>query len=102
MASGLDSELNIWYLDDVTLLGDPQEVLRDLRKLQTESRQIGLELNNDKSEVIVFGSTIEKRDAVGDIFDQCTPGIRRIPCSEATLLGSQLCGGGAGIVFSWS
>ena len=98
MASGLNSELNIWYLDDVTLMGDPQEVLRDLRKLQTESREIGLELNNDKSEVIIIGGTIEERDAVGDLFDQCIPGIRRIPFSEATLLGSPLGGGGVGRV----
>ena len=77
---------------------DPQENLRDLRKLLTESRQIGLELTNDKSDFIIFGSTIEERDAVGDLFDQCTSGIRRIPFSEATILGFRLGGGGAGRV----
>ena len=98
MASGLNFKINIWYLDDVTLMGDPKEVLRDLRKRQTESREIRIELNNDKSEVIIFGGTIEDRDAVGNLFDQCTPGIRRTLFSEATLLGSPLGGGGAGRV----
>jgi hypothetical protein len=41
----LNSELNIWYLDDGTLADYPEVVLSDFKKVINLSRKIGLELN---------------------------------------------------------
>jgi hypothetical protein len=45
----LDSQLNIWYLDDGTLADYPEVVLSDFKKFINLSRKIGLELNFNKS-----------------------------------------------------
>jgi hypothetical protein len=39
----LDSQLNIWYLDDGTLADYPRVVLSDFKKVINLSRKIGLE-----------------------------------------------------------
>jgi hypothetical protein len=41
----LDSQLNIWYLDDGTLADYPEVVLSDFKKVINLSKNIGLELN---------------------------------------------------------
>jgi hypothetical protein len=41
----LDSQLNIWYLDDRTLADYPEVVLSDFKKVINLFREIGLELN---------------------------------------------------------
>jgi hypothetical protein len=47
----LNSELNIWYLDDGTLADYPEVVLSDFKKVINLSRKIGLELNFNKCEI---------------------------------------------------
>jgi hypothetical protein len=47
----LDSELNIWYLDDGTLADYPEVVLSDLKKVINLSKKIGLELYFNKCEI---------------------------------------------------
>jgi hypothetical protein len=47
----LDSELNIWYLDDGTLADYPEVVLSDFKKVINLSKKIGLELNFNKCEI---------------------------------------------------
>jgi hypothetical protein len=42
----LDSQMNIWYLDDY-----PEVVLSDFKKVINLSRKIGLELNVNKCEI---------------------------------------------------
>jgi hypothetical protein len=39
----LDSQLNIWYLDEGTLADYPEVVLSDCKKVINLSRKIGLE-----------------------------------------------------------
>jgi hypothetical protein len=46
----LDSQLNIWYLDDRTI-ADPEVVLSDFKKVINLSRKIDLELNFNKCEI---------------------------------------------------
>lgn len=48
---GMASELNLWYLDDGTLCGEPEVVLSDLRKLINECKLIGLNVNPSKCEL---------------------------------------------------
>jgi hypothetical protein len=47
----LDSQLNIWHLDDGTLADYPEVVLPDFKKVINLSRKIGLELNFNKCEI---------------------------------------------------
>jgi hypothetical protein len=47
----LDSQLNIWYLDDGTLADYPEVVLSDFKKVINLSRKIGLKLNFNKCEI---------------------------------------------------
>jgi hypothetical protein len=53
----LNSHLNIWYLDDVTLADYPEVVLSDFKKVINLSRKIGLELNFNKCEIFCFLET---------------------------------------------
>jgi hypothetical protein len=46
--SSLDSQLNIWNLNDGTLADYPEVVLSDFKKVINLSRKIGLELNFNK------------------------------------------------------
>jgi hypothetical protein len=47
----LDSQLNIWYLDNGTLADYPEVVLSDFKKVINLSRKIGLELNFNKCKI---------------------------------------------------
>jgi hypothetical protein len=47
----LDSQLNIWYLDDGTLADYPEVVLSDFKKVINLSRKIDLELNFNKCDI---------------------------------------------------
>lgn len=58
---GMATELNIWYLDDGTLCGDPKEVLSNFERLIIECEKIGLKINPSKCELF-FSS--EQDDSV--------------------------------------
>ena len=90
LAVSLQSEMKVWYLDDVTVGGEPSDVLMDLRKIQSESKDIGLSLNNSKSEVIIIGADREQADSIASDFLEVAPGIKIVPLEKATLLGSPL------------
>ena len=53
------AELNIWYLDDGTLGGDPETVLNDFKLLIEECKKIGLEVNPTKCELFFCGDEDE-------------------------------------------
>ena len=50
--SSLKSSFAVFYLDDGTLGGSLQEVLRDLRLEEEEAGKLGLHLNQGKLELI--------------------------------------------------
>ena len=52
LCTQLESDLCLFYLDDGTLGGSPQEVLRDLQLVEQGAAELGLSLNHEKSEVI--------------------------------------------------
>ena len=93
LATSLLSEVNVWYLDDLTILGDPSTVLQDLIKIQRESASLGLTLNNEKSEVIIFNCTEDERNTILNQFRSAAPGMKEVPLPNATLLGSPLARG---------
>ena len=52
LVSKLKSELIVFYLDDGTIGGSVQDVLADLRRVECEASELGLELNHSKYELI--------------------------------------------------
>ena len=53
----LKSELAVFYLDDGTLGGNWEEVLSDLRLIEEEASELGLELNRSNTELICSDHT---------------------------------------------
>ena len=74
------------YLDDISLFGNAEEVLRDLLYLIPACENIGLVLNSDKCELTFLGEP--------DISESCQqihgllPNLKLLPLREATLLGA--------------
>ena len=51
----IQSELCVGYLDDITIGGELEDVLGDLRMVERAGRDLGLILNHSKSEVVGAG-----------------------------------------------
>ena len=86
LLSQLQSELKIFYLDDGTFGGSTESVLHDLHYLESGAAELGLHLNQSKSELIcddMFSRNVMLDDA---------PSLRYVSCSQATLLGSPIGG----------
>lgn len=83
--NALVSEFVIFYLDDGTIGGAVEDVLRDFKTIKEECAKIGLQINPTKCELF-FCSTVDQ-DIVSQ-FDQISPGICII--NEFTLLGTSI------------
>ena len=84
LCSQLKSELCLCYLDDITVGGISDGILSDLSVVKQRAADLGLELNQNKSEVICSNSSA--RVSILTVF----PGTRVVEPSEATLLGSPI------------
>ena len=84
LCAKLKSELAVFYLDDGTLGGNWEEVLSDLRLIEEEASELGLELNRSKTELICSDHTA--RGIVLSSF----PGLRVANIEQVELLGSPL------------
>ena len=83
LCAGLKSAFSVMYLDDVTIGGAMDDILHDLAVIK-EAEQIGLTLNNAKSEIICDDATIR------GILICSLPGAQVVQPQKATLLGSPL------------
>ena len=79
----LSAEFCVEYLDDITLGGPTEEILHDLEVIESFA-EIGLILNNQKSEIICDDPVTR-----GSII-MTLPGARVVEPSRATLLGSPI------------
>jgi hypothetical protein len=84
----LDSQLNIWYLDDGTLADYPEVVLSDFKKVINLSRKIGLELNFNKCEIFCCSGDTDLK--VIKEFQNVGPGIKICDRGSLSLLGSPI------------
>ena len=84
LCSHLKSEFCLFYLDDGTLGGSKEDVLHGLDVVEREGADLGLCLNNQKSEVIC--DDIDTKDALL----LSLQGARVVDPLEASLLGSSL------------
>ena len=69
IASGAESELNVWYLDDSTIGGSPKSVLSDVQRCITGLKRIGLIANPKKTEIINVGLAAGKFSLVVNSFN---------------------------------
>ena len=51
----LESEINIWYLDDGNLADDYKVVLRDLKNIPKSEKIYGMSLNTEKCDLCFLG-----------------------------------------------
>ena len=88
MVSYLQSELNLWYMDDRSLGGDPEIVIEDLKSVIDKAEKLGFRLNPSKCEIMILGSS----SSVEDIFNSLNlvaPGII-LKDKDVELLGAPL------------
>ena len=78
----MTSQFNAWYLDDGTLGGDVVSLVRDLETVRHVGPSIGLQLNEDKCEIVTAD------DSVAVSIRAVLPNVRHVPCREALLLGA--------------
>ena len=80
----IESEFNLWFLDDGSLGGDVNILLKDLELIRRIGEEIGLSLNEAKCEIVTNDQQVvnQLRDVM--------PNIRHVPCSEAILLGAPI------------
>ena len=71
-ARGVQSEFNVWYLDDTTLRDSQERVQDDLVVLLERLRAIGLEFNGRKCELTILNDSIPEATE---------------PCSEGSFWG---------------
>ena len=84
LVQGLQSEFNVWYLDDATLGDTPEKVLEDVSTLVDRLRGLGLEVNGDKCELHLLGHESEETERM---FRDVLPGVRVVR-RELALLGA--------------
>jgi hypothetical protein len=76
------SEFNLWYLDDGSVGGNVDSLLHDLETMKRVALTIGLELNEDKDEIVTGNDSVTANVRV------VLANITHIPCGEALLLGA--------------
>ena len=79
----LKSEFKVFYLDDGTIGGSEENVLHHFQLMKCEASDLGLQLNQRKSELIC-------NDSVGGNLLCIAPALCRIDSSAATLLGAPI------------
>jgi hypothetical protein len=84
----LDSQLNVWYLDDGTLADYPEIVFSNFKKVINLSRKIGLELNFNKCEIFCCSGDTDLK--VIKEFQNLAPGIKICDRGSLSLLGSPI------------
>jgi len=89
----MQSELPLGYLDDLTLGGEQSVVAKDVDRVAEIGQAMGLTLNVSKCELITESGTI--------VCDPVLQSFKRVPVSEAFLLGAPLTRGPA-LDLAWS
>lgn len=89
--SELNSEFNIWYLDDGSLGGSASTVLEDLKTIIDRFNSIGLTLNYDKCEIYIPDHIPNQlRSAIIDKFNLLCPKILLRSKLSLNLLGAPI------------
>ena len=82
-ARGVQSEFNVWYLDDATLGDSPERVYDDLVVLLERLRAIGLEVHRSKCELTILNDSMPEA-----LFRGLLPGVKVVEACDLSLLGA--------------
>ena len=83
---GVQSEFNVWYLDDATLGDSPERVQDDLVVLLERLRAIGLEVDGSKCELTILNDSMP--EATEALFRGLLRGVRLVDACDLSLLGA--------------
>ena len=90
IASGVESELNVWYLDDATIGGSHESFLSDVQRCITGLQRIGLIVNPKKTEIINVGLAAGEFSRVVNSFNELLPEIKVTELTKMEHLGSPI------------
>ena len=83
-ARGVQSEFNVWYLDDATHGDSPERVYDDLVVLLERLRAIGLEVNGSKCELAILNESMP--EVTEALFRGLLPGVIVVEACDLSLL----------------
>ena len=84
----MNSEFNVWYLDDATLGGTPEQVLEDVPILLDKLNALGLEVNSEKCELAILNH--DEQNGTEGLFRALLPDVRVVSADDCTLLGAPI------------
>jgi hypothetical protein len=90
LSSSLHSPLNAWYLDDGTIGGSAECVIRDLEVIIAKGEEIGLELNLAKCEAYVYGGDYFSKEIAHVRLASISPDMKFPSTLELSLLGAPI------------
>ena len=85
----LESEVNLWYLDDGTIIGTAESAMSDYKKIKDASKSLGLEVNPGKCEILLIRPKENDISSIAN-FREIAPEIREISMDNLTMLGSPI------------
>ena len=85
-ARSVQSEFNVWYLDNATLGDSPVRVHDDLVVLLERFRAIGLEVSGSKCELTILNDNMP--EATEALIRGFLPGVRVVEACDLSLLGA--------------
>ena len=89
-ASGVESERNVWYLDDATIGGSSESVFGDVQRCISGLKRIGLKVSPKKTEIINVGLAAGKFSRIVNSFNEFLPEIKVTEFTKLELLGSPI------------
>ena len=90
ISKNMNSDLNIWYLDDGTIKGDVKTVLSDYNKILKALISHGLEVNPSKCELFLINPQSEECFNALTSLREVTDGIKLVEKKDLTLLGAPI------------
>jgi len=90
VTSKIKADLNIWYLDDGCIGGDPQTLLTNATMIRDSLSSIGLEINNSKCELLLINHTDINKPQTSKVFQDQFPSLSIPDPTHWQLLGSPL------------
>ena len=75
VTSTIKADLNIWYLDDGCIGGEPQTVLTTASMIRDGLSAIGLEINNSNCELLLINHTDINMSQTSKLFQDQFPSL---------------------------
>jgi len=90
VTSKIKADLNIWYLDDGCIGGDPQTMLTNATMIRESLSSIGLEITNSKSKLLLINHTDINKPQTSKLYQDQFPSLSIPDPIHWQLLGSPL------------